>query len=53
MEKLVELIPSYPENYFRGSSYIVEDYEKFLNKIIKYYVDEKDLEQKNYYFKIL
>ena len=38
-------------NIFMGREDIIIDYPKFLNKLIKYGVDEKDVELKQWYVK--
>jgi hypothetical protein len=39
--------------YYLGEESIIEDYEEFLRKIVKYHIDEKDFNVKERYFKIL
>jgi hypothetical protein len=47
------LIPDYPNNYYRGTEHIIEDYEEFLEKLMKYTVIEKDLEMRDRLFKTI
>lgn len=53
LSHLADLIPSANIEYFMGREDIIIDYPKFLNKLIKYGVDEKDVELKQWYVKIL
>lgn len=54
MMNLLNLIPSQKQNiYYRGDEDILEDYPDFLEKLLKYIVNEKDLEMKKKYSKLL
>lgn len=50
LKELVDLIPKLENGYFKGSEEIIEKYSEFLDKIVKYAIDEKDIDMRENFF---
>lgn len=53
LKELVKLIPIYEKTYLKGEDCLIADYEKFVSKIIRYTVDERDAELKKEFISML
>lgn len=53
LDMLLQFVPSTKDRVYSGEKHIIQDYSGFVSKIVKYTLDEKDVELKPYYLAIL